>query len=315
MRLFLFTVLALVVALLHPTATLSAGDAAQAFSAALHAAKDNPGVPLTLQVQCTDDSGVRSMAVYPGGALIWGRERQARLDNEARVAVLNLLLNAYFADFDDSYGGKRINGKTNAPVRVLCSIQVQAGEARKHSYQDAYGERSEAFMQLASALLDRVEPLAANGVTAGSLDDGLDKLADGTLAPEALMLHLLYMPADTTRLGTILDIESAQISRRDYRPGIMVGKPETVALSKTALDSLLAAMREARFPEMPGDLVTDDVYQLKINILQHQHSVRSRPDGSTSAPGKTQAAARLSDLAEKIVGLPEVQSADGSQAR
>jgi hypothetical protein len=256
-----------------------------------------------MQIQCTDEKGIRSLRLYPNGVVIWDNERQAQAAPEDRKALLQLLVEADFASFKNHYGGKKIDEKSGAPIIVLCSIDVQVAGFDKSSFQDVNGERSKAFMALAALLLDRVEPLAAGGVSAQSLDDGLARLAAGELAYEAFTLRLMHMPADVSELGTIMTVESGQLSRQDYRPGVKVGEPEITKLQKQSFNRLLSAIDAANMPDMLANLPATDIYQLKIGVLQHEQKVRARPSSQASSLEIDQASARLILLADAIISL------------
>ena len=303
MRTLLITTLALIATISHTSSALAAGTSTNLFSTALQSAHASPDIALAIQVQCTDDKGIRSMRIFPNGVLIWNLDHQARIGREDRTALIDMLLKADFPAFKDHYGGKRISEKAGAPIIVLCSIDVQAGGAEKSSYQDANGERSKTFMALAASLLDRVEPLAAGGITAASLAGGLAMLSSGELATEALTLRLLRMPTDESDLGIIVSVESGQLNRRDYRPGVKVGDLRSSALTQASLETLLTALAQADFPDMPANLPASDVYQLKIRVLQHEHSVRARPTRQAPSAELDQASARLIQLVKKLISL------------
>ena len=205
--------------------------------------------------------------------------------------------------FEERYGGRPVSEGTGAPVMVLCRIAVAAGGVAKSSFQDVNGERSEAFMALAAHLLDRVEALGAKGVTADSLADGLDRLAAGTLAPEALRLHLMRLPADEAEKGVILLVAGGALGRRDYRPGVELGELRSEALSQETLQSLLAALAAAGLPELPARLPAPDVYRLQVRLLQHEVSVEARPVGVPAPPAPGSDSERLVRLADALLEL------------
>jgi len=285
-----------IISFLFTSFSTSANDEVSSFGAALRAAQANPEISLSMQIRCTDDQGIRSMMIYSSGVVIWNRESQTRISTGDRSVLLNLLLKAEFQAFEDSYGGKLKSEKTGAPIIALCSISVQADDLEKDSYQDANGMRSEAFMALASGLLDHVEPLAAGGVSATSLNDGLTKIANGVLAPEALSLRLLFVPRDTDLMGTIMDVESGRSSRRDYRPGVKVGERLVSELTAASLNTLVSKLINAGFPGFPANLSTSDTYQLQVQVLKFEHTVRAREFGG-------EIPADLNDVAQQFISL------------
>jgi len=278
------------------------------FSAALSAAANDDQTPFSMQVHCTDDKGIRSLILHSNGVVIWNGERQARLGPEDRTALLQLLLNAEFPAFSAQYGGKPVSGNTGAadseaPIIVLCSIDVQADQMEKSTYQDVNGERSDPFMSLAASLLDHVEPLGEKGAGAISFADGLDKLNSGKLAPEALTIRILHMPEDEAVMGMIIDVSSGRYSRREYRPGVRVGEPQTTIMTSKLLETILSALSSADVKSLPANLTTADTYQMKVWLLQHELSVRARPAGARIGAEPGSASARLEKLAHTLVRL------------
>lgn len=267
------------------------------FAGALRAGAQDAAVPLTVEVECTEETGPRTMKLFPSGVLIWNGERQARLSPGTREALLKALLEAGFADFEDRYGGVPSGDLGEPPVLVLCRIEVGVGGARKMSYQDVNGERSQLFLGLAAALLDLAEPAGRAGRTADSLADGIARLASGELAPEALTLRLMVLPADDVVAGAILDIAGGELRRRAYRPGVEVGEPQVSRLAPATLRQLTGALAAADPATLPARLPAADRYHLHVQVLQHAKSVRAAPSASPSvAPGPdTQRLLRLSE--------------------
>ena len=72
-----------------------------------------------------------------------------------------------------------------APLQMRGELTVVAGDERFHRHQLTKGEQSEALRLLVTRILEFSEKAAAGGVQAASLQDGLAKVGDGTLAPEA----------------------------------------------------------------------------------------------------------------------------------
>jgi hypothetical protein len=287
------------------------------FSAALNSALNNDQTLFSMRVHCTDDKGIRSLILHDNGVVIWNGERQARLGPEDRTALLQLLLNAEFPAFSAQYGGKPVTGNTgvadsDAPIIVLCSIDVQADQLEKSTYQDVNGERSDAFMSLAASLLDHIEPLGERGAGAISFADGLEKLKSGKLAPEALTIRILHMPEDESVMGVIIDVSSGRYSRREYRPGIKVGEPQTTIMTSKMMEAVLSALSSADVKSLSANLTTTDTYQMKVWILQHELSVRARPTGAKTAAEPGSESARLEKLAHTLgrLQLPKNDSVE-----
>lgn len=293
----------LIASLVLCAASTGAAGESGSFEDALVRALDDSSAPLAVTVNCTDEQGIRSMQSYPGGVVIWGREWQARLDEGARTYILQELLRAGFADFEPHYGGKSKPDKAEAPLQVMCRIVVKVAGHSKSSVQEVYGERSEALLALADALLDRVQVLESEGIRAKSLDDGLAKIGSGTLAPEALTLIYTYLPAgDPENAGMIVEIEGGRMTRKAYRPGSGPGEPFTSELAGNALEKLVDALGAARIDELPFNLVAEDIHQLEVQVLAHRHATVARPfKAANSAP---QEANRFLQLTKVLRELP-----------
>lgn len=269
------------------SAPAMAGDS---LSAALADARADDTIPFDLRVDCTEQDSRRSLAVIGGTVAVWGSERQVRLAAKDRDALIDLLLDADFAHFAPRYGETPRADKQEAPLRVSCRIHVALQGLEKASVQLLDGEQSEQLLGLARRLLDRIEPLAAAGVTAADLEDGLSKLAEGTLAPEVLGLRFLALPeAGGNEAGTILRIEDGRISRQDYAPGKAVGPVRWQGLAQCQLRDIVSALHDARFWELPVNLYADKLTELEVHVLSQRKTVIAR-DTFNAAPGSKQTA-------------------------
>lgn len=264
--------------------------AQDSLGATLAAARADADIPFDLRVDCTQQDSRRSLAVIGGTVAVWDNERQVRLSTKDRDALLDLLLEADFAHFAPRYGETPKAEKQEAPLRVSCRIHVALQGVEKASVQLLDGEQSEQLLGLARQLLDHVEPLAADGVTAASLEDALAKLADGTLAPEVLGFRFLTLPdAGDKRPGTVLRVEGGRISRQDYAPGKAVGPVRSEGLADCQLRDIIAALRDARFWELPVNLYADELTELEVHVLSQRQTVIARSTFNP-APVKTQTA-------------------------
>lgn len=247
------------------------------FEAALKSASNESDPGFSLQVYCSNHDGIRSFDLYPDGIAIWNRATQVRLSGADRSALLNILLDRDFASFATMYGGKNAPGKTEAPFRVSCQVTLQIGELKKSSSQQVVGAQSAELSGLAAALLERVEPLAATGITAQNLQDGLEKLAGGKIAAPALTLRLLSLPADASKKeGSVLRISAGKVSRQAYAPGQKLGNTDWVPLEPCALGELAVQLKAANLEEIPINLWSESLIELSIQLLGHRKTMSAR---------------------------------------
>ena len=116
----------------------------------LQRSSEAPGSPYFLQVDCTDQRGIRSFELFPGGATIWNRRSQVMLPVSARSVMLKTLLDREFSSFEDSYGGRERPEKSAAPAKITCRVRIDIQGFEKSSVQMAGGEQSQRLLVLAA---------------------------------------------------------------------------------------------------------------------------------------------------------------------
>ncbi len=269
-----------------------------ALQAVIRGAIDDPDTPFQLDVFCTDVQSRRSLVVFRGAIAVWNGERQVRLIADDRRALLQLLLDAGFADFEARYGKLEKADKQEAPLRITCRIGIAIAGREKASLQLHDGEQSPDLLGLAAALLDRIEPRAADGIAVTSLEDGLFNLSEGTLAPELLDLRLLRLPDDESATsGYILRVRGGEISRQPYAPGDFVGDVDSRPLDGCAVPELINALADARVWDLPRNLRHEETAELEIAVLGSRHVVSAR-SGFRSADAET--LGRFEQMLERI---------------
>lgn len=310
MRKQLFLILFLTASVYGPAwAVDSTDETSSAFEHALRTAMEDPQQAFSMQVECTNEQGIRSLHLYPEGVAIWNKKVQVAIDGKVRRHLLAELLKAGFPAFKPHYGGKENSGRIKAPNIVMCSIEVQTGGLKKASYQDVNGDRSVVFIGLAATLLDSIEPLAEKGVRADSMVDALSLLQQGRLAPQILVLRIMHLPADATQVGAMLRIEAGQLSRRDYQPGVKVGDWVTASLAAPTFETVIQQLLEAAIWTLPAALPSEDTYQLNIAVLNHQLLIRSRSLNNQQVQQKTAESVVFTALADSLLSLnPLVQA-------
>ncbi|MEW6336269.1 MAG: hypothetical protein AB1625_02595 [Acidobacteriota bacterium] len=270
--------LALAAAPLAWAAPPGAGCGARDLGEAIERAREAGGGPFRLGVECRADAGMRRLEVFPSGVAIWDRSSQIALGAETRAALLEALATHRFASLAERYGGP--SGAQRGPLRVSCRVTLEIGGFTRSSVQFADGEQSAALAGLAAALLDRVAPLAKEGVTAADLADGLSKLASGALAPEAFELRFVRLPADGRGgPGSLLRLEGLEFATRAYEPGREIGAEETRALDRERFSALAATLVGARLAQLPVNLWSDEYLELEVGVLQHRQTVTARRFG------------------------------------
>ena len=238
-------------------------------------AQDSPA--FELQVYCTDIKGIRGFDLYPSGVAIWKEATQLRLAGPQRSALLNEMRDAGFADFEPLYGRVDEPEEAEPAFRVSCQVALQVDGMEKSSAQMADGPQSAELTSLAAALLDQVEPLLTDGVSADSLQDGLEKLVSGVLAPEALKLRLLFLPGgEDGKAGSVLRIDAGRASRQIYSPGRELGTESWTTLGPCRIAELAKAIKQADLADVPVNLWSSDHIELAVQLLAYDKTVTAR---------------------------------------
>jgi len=313
------SLLAALVIMIQPVAASVTGEESSAPAAevtrALESVRDGTVEGLHLRVVSSSGEGLRSMEIFERGVGIWNGTVQIRLTPAVRSAVLGALLESGFAGFEERYGG-RPEPDGDGALRVIRQVALDVGGVSKMSVQLADGEQSAALERLAESLLDLVAPLAATGVTADDMADGLAKLAAGSLAPEVLMLRLVEMPSGGDEVGSILRVERGAASRQPYAPGRTLGEPEPIELSDGAFGGMVAALRRADPESLPVNLWSPRHVELEVQVLQHGHTVIARPFSRRSPEEDAAVRARFDELVATLdaLGVEPVAPAESGDA-
>ena len=259
--------------------------------AALQRASRQAGSPYSLQVHCTDQKGHRAFMLFPGGIAIWEDSTQVGLTDVERSELLAKLLRRGFAAMAPMYGSGDEADESDVAFRVSCMVSVQIDGLEKSSAQQADGPQSAELKGLAADLLDQVEPLVANGLTAADLQDGLEKLASGVLAPEAFRLRLVDLPAAGGAVtGSILRVAAGGVSRQAYAPGRELGTQSWLPLAHCRIQDLAMAIRAANLPALPANLWSGSYIELEVRVLNHAKTIIARSFARLKAksPGEDQ---------------------------
>lgn len=262
----------------------------------LQHASEMPESPYHLQVNCTDQKGIRSFELFPGGTTIWNRRSQVILPTLARSALLKILVDRGFPGFVNSYGGSQQPAKSAAPARITCRILIEIQNLEKSSVQMAGGEQFAPFLNLAAELLDQVEQYADSAVTPVDLQDALDKLSDGQLAPQVLHVRFVSLPTQKDKPGSILRLGGGQLSHQVYTPGRAIAEPTSKPLKQDQFKSLITGLQTAQLASLPANLWSEDQLELEVQVLAHKKIVLARRFTRLESARQTPAQQRFDNI-------------------
>ena len=158
----------------------------------------------------------RSVRIWGSGLGIWEKTVQFRLSREQVVSVLKMLLDAK-AGMIPQPGAKPPAPVAKAPIQLRGELTVVAGDVRFHRQQVTKGEQSEALAALVTRIIEFSEKAAADGIRASNLQDGLAKVADGTLAPQTFSAAVRRQATASTEPGGesfLLRMEGRRVTDR-----------------------------------------------------------------------------------------------------
>jgi len=262
-----------------------------------------------LVTECTDDGGFRQVEVFGNGVTIWNRARQYALGPQRVRTLLEALDHAEFAEMEPMYGQEELD----AAMRVICRVVVTLDGVTKQSGQLAEGPQNRRLKGLARTLLDSAFEPSEVGVTAADLDDGLAKIADGTLAPEALHVILNRKPdafaVSRGEPGYILRIEGRQATVQRFTTDHGYEDAVERTLDDAELAAITSELAAQRIGDLPNNLYAVYYTDLVVEVLDRDQRIQARQFANTTRETHGEAQERfdrgldgLSQLALRILG-------------
>ena len=260
-------------------------DIESRFGSALERAAADPSerTGLYLNAGCRSGSAYRSMEIFEHGVAIWGGERQLGLTESEITGLLLQIVAAEFASLPERYGGSPEQDRMQADSArtVVCALSVAVGGTEKEVLQIDRGEQSESFAVLVNGLLDAVEERVAEGTTAKSLEDGLEKVAAGELDPVTLEIHfqLLNGAADAvgTSNGYLLGLQGLKVETRVREAEEGYSDPSHIMLTDAEVRRFAWQLAEWAPTRFPKNSWAPDYRELTIRVLNRKVSLVARP--------------------------------------
>ncbi len=318
--------LATVIAAMLPTqgaaeeaAAASGSKATGTFATALASARSDSAAReqlfVALDGQLADD--LQRVDIYGRGVGIWNRRTQFSLDAGQVGEVVDLLLEAEFASLPERLAPQAPDGGRK-PVRLIRAITVHVGGEEKTVVQDNKTAISKPLKQLTDRLVALCREPASKGIGAANLEDGLRKLADGTLAREALQVS-----ANAPQIRS-LDTQPGKGWLLSIRHGILKFQSHDLAsgyrtllerpLTDNEASQLARALLEANTAEMPRNINTSGHTQLTVAVLQHDIRCVARSFATSEDAEAERAAERFDKVREDLLEFSKKAANEDSPA-
>ena len=259
----------------------------------------------TLRIVVEGDlgQGLTRLTIYGRGIGIWNGERQFALKSKQVREAIDLVIDAKFTGMPERFAFEDEKDERQAPIKLVRVVTVSTGDISKTVLQDDRGPLSKTFESLVEKLVALCREPAEVGLSASSLEDGLEKVAKGRLAPETLVINAnapqIRSFESQAGQGWLLNLQHAILSFRSYVLADGVKEIGERTLPPREVEKLAAELLEAGAPEMPPNVNTSGYTQLSIRVLDQQVRTMAR----TYA---TEPDAEAKDAAKSFAGIRSI---------
>jgi hypothetical protein len=286
-------------------------------------------------------SGWRSLVLYGDGVGVWKGAKQFKVKPKAVKKMLRMLEKAHFCTLESEAG------EADEP-RVTRGITLVVGDLTKTVMQveDKEGEReaggheagkpeagkpvvgkrgaeereaeeregaAHTLETLAPRLLDACEKQGEAGIVAASLQDGLDKVRDGVLAPEVLSVSI-NVPERGKGGGWIIQLHGRQaaVMSRDEKEGY--GPKRLARLTEAEFAALATSLAGSGVAALPLNVYSPSYADLSVGVMNHRRSLQARAFAGMTPDTNRPAQQAFERLRAQLHDLYMKMSAPGAAA-
>jgi hypothetical protein len=256
---------------------------------------------LRIRVDWNKGEGLTSAEIYGTGVTIWNAREQLPASRERILSAVAALQDARFGTMPAEFG------EENDMLRLAGRIAVVVGPLEKTVVQYGTGPRSETLAAAADRILELAREPGEAGTTAGSLTEGLRRVADGTLAPETFSLSIVQRSETAAAAGRGPDGWLLQLTGREARVQLYdrragYAPAHSLLLTPAELRSLAVRLRDAGVENYPGSLRATGYTDLSVRVLDQARSVIARRtlETSDSHPREQESFDRLIETLERL---------------
>lgn len=248
--------------------------------------------------------GWDSTVLFGSGTGIFDDNRTFEIERPRLLALLARFQEIGFAAMPATIGG---SGKSApaaepatetqgaaTPLQAVCVLGLRLDDRVHRVQQLDRGERSAELVALTEEILE-LGAESTGGTSVDSLEDGLDRLARGELAPEALRLTVNHR--DAAGDGWLLTVDGGFAWAQPLAAGDGYGAQHTRALGPFVVGRIATALQEADFGSLPGNLYDDGYVHVRVDLLGHEHEVLAQRFAGMSESTHPEAQKRFAEAA------------------
>jgi hypothetical protein len=224
------------------------------------------------------EKGNRSVHIWGSGLGIWEKRVQFRLSRAQVLEVLKILLDAKVGTIPQP-GIKAAAPASKSPIQLRGELIVVAGDVRMHRQQLTRGEQSEALSRLVTRILEFSEKASADGIRASNLQDGLGKVADGTLAPQTFTAAVRRQTTASQPEGDSyhLRMEGRRVTDRMMPRGQKPPAPLGLTLSDAEFRKLVLEIQKNDPASLARTTYAPTYTDVTVAVLDYDRNVPARP--------------------------------------
>jgi hypothetical protein len=247
------------------------------------------------------------LTVYGSGVGIWNREKQFALTpDEHKELLKRLVTSGLFEMPERPRPAKETEPSPDAPA-ILRSVGVRIGDLERVVAQTDRVWTLPALEALVADLFKLCEKPASKGTGASTLTEGLEKVAEGKLAPETLLVVLNLPPVAAGKSskaanGFVAALEGGALTWSEQVPGEPAVTVRS-ALSAERIRSLAALLARSGLEKLPVNLYRERYVDLTSTVLGRVKTLQARNFAGLK-PGKHPAQQEaLETIIEAVLAL------------
>ncbi len=254
-----------------------------------------------LEVAGPGAAGSRMLVLFGDGVGIWNGAKQFKVSSADVRTYLKWIDKAGFCAWPEK--AARIGKEKEREVDVDAlqadrSISLTIGRVSKTVTHVRKTPEAAPFNDLVARLLDACEKPGASGLGADSLADGLAKVRDGVLAPQALRITLnTPQQAASDPEGWLLRVWGLNVEAERNTKAAGYGDRRDLKLSQQEFRDLVTMVIAADPTALPGNIVAPGYTDLRVAVLDRTRAIQARAfagaaPAATAEAGKTLAKLR-----------------------